>query len=74
MVAVTCGLADRTIRVRSYVEGGVSPDDMARIRRISSQVGNEFLGDGLAAAGECAAGEYGRLEMLDFWAFYRHRD
>jgi hypothetical protein len=70
LVGVTCGLRERHIRIRAYVSGAVTEDDIARIQFVSGEVIADFP-DGYTVEEGCSSVDDGEPEMLDFWAFLR---
>jgi hypothetical protein len=71
MVAVTCGVAGSTIRVRSYVDGPVTPKDIDRIQMVASEVHADFMDEGYTIEEECLPLGPVKPVCLDFFAFYR---
>ena len=71
MFAVTCGVIASTIRVRSYVDGPVTPKDIERIGIVASEVHTDFMDEGYTYEAECLPVGSAKPECLDFFAFYR---
>ena len=70
LIAVTCGLKERHIRVRAYVSGKVTEEDIERIQFVGTEVIADFP-DGYKIDESVASVDDGEPEMLDFWAFVR---
>ena len=70
-IAVTCGLRERTIQIRVYLEGDITPADTEIVQRVGAEVIADFP-DGFLIEESCvSASASAPLEMLDFWAFLR---
>ena len=70
MVAVTCGVVGSTIKLRSYVDGPVTAEDVERIQVVGTEVITDFMDDGYTVEEECWPIGPDKPECLDFFAFY----
>ena len=63
-------MKERHIRVRAYVSGKVTEEDIERIQCVGTEVIANFP-DGYKIDESVASVDDGEPEMLDFWAFVR---
>jgi hypothetical protein len=42
LVSITCGLSERNIKIRAYVSGDVTKEDIERIRFVGTEVVADF--------------------------------
>ena len=70
MWSITCGLRERTVMIRAYFQGAVTPEDLERVQRIGTEVIADFP-DGYMIEESC--GSLDELEeiSLDYWVFRR---
>jgi hypothetical protein len=69
-VAVTCGIENRILKIRAYVFGKCSEDDVERVQRIGAEVIADFP-EGYKIEESCISIENQVPVILDFWAFKR---
>ena len=70
LVAVTCGIKDQLVSVRTYVKGPVQEDDVETLSFIATGVIADYP-DGYVIEERCVSADDGEPQMLDFWAFKR---
>jgi hypothetical protein len=68
LIAVTCGLEERHIRVPAYVSGKLNEEDVERIQFVGAEVIADFP-EGYTINESTVSVDDGEPEMLDFWAF-----
>ena len=70
LVSVTCGLSQRNIKIKAYVTGDVTEEDIERIQSVGAEVIADFP-EGYIIEEFCLSIDKHDQEMLDFWAFRR---
>jgi hypothetical protein len=70
LVSITCGLSERNIKIRAYVSGDVTKEDIERIQFVGTEVIADFP-EGYMIEESCLSVRDHEEEMLDFWAFRR---
>jgi hypothetical protein len=70
LIAVTCGLENRRIKIRAYVSGKVTEEDIERIQCVGAEVIADFP-NGYTIDESSVSVDDGEPQMLDFWAFSR---
>jgi hypothetical protein len=70
LVSVTCGLDGRNIKIRAYVSGGVTKEDIEHVQYIGAEVIADFP-EGYMIEESCLSVDEHQEEKLDFWAFRR---
>ena len=70
LVSITCGLSERNIKIRAYVSGEVTEEDIARVQFVGAEVIGDFP-KGYTIEEFCLSVHEHDEDMLDFWAFRR---
>jgi hypothetical protein len=70
LVSITCGLSERNIKIRAYVSGDVTEEDIERIQFVGTEVIADFP-EGYMIEESCLSVRDHDEEMPDFWAFRR---
>src|SRR5207244_11626090 len=70
LVSGTCGLSQTNIKIKAYVTGDVTEEDIERIQSVGAEVIADFP-EGYIIEEFCLSLDKHDKEMLDFWAFRR---
>ena len=70
LVSVTCGLSQTNIKIKAYVTGDVTEEDIERIQSVGAEVIADFP-EGYIIEEFCLSIDKHDQEMLDFLAFRR---
>jgi hypothetical protein len=71
LVAVTCGIRDNRISIRTYMDGPCSDEDVQRVQRIAAEVIGDFPEEYKVEESCVSVGNGDDPVMFDFWAFRR---
>ena len=70
LIAVTCGIHGKTVQIRVYFSGEVTPNDIERVSFLGGEVIADFP-EPYKIEETTLSADDGEPEMLDFWAFIR---
>ena len=70
LFGVTCGIHEKTVQIRAYYSGKVTPNDVERVSFLGAEVIADFPEPYRIEEATLSADD-GEPEMLDFWALLK---